>query len=122
MKIGSIIVLLLLCSCASPGTAPSQAGTAPQPAETRSITLGGQLRAFVVLGQSTVTVPWKEYFTLEQVIKDMGGFTEYAWHIRLTDADGKVTKHRVRDFLKDESIRKMKVPPGMTIFVDRMMD
>lgn len=119
MRIGSIMVLLLLCSCMAPDRVKSPVELSSQRGATHTFSIGGELRDLGGIGKKSITVPWKESLTVEQAIKDTGGLTDFAWYIRLAGADRVVATYDVRSFMKDDDLRKTKVLPGMTIFIDR---
>lgn len=99
--------------------------TQPSPATTNlpTIMITGELRAFGILGQTSITVPWQKWFTLEKVATSLGGFTEYAFYIQVEDASGVLSRFDIsREFMKDESVRKMKIKPGAMIRVRPMYD
>ena len=121
MRLAFGMGILLLGSCALADT--NEVRRLPSSANATAFTITGELQAFGVLGQSQISVPWQKRFTLEQVIKDLGGFTDFATHILVVDADGSKKRFSIsREFRTDDSVRKMKIKPGMIIRVERTVD
>ncbi len=121
MKLIIIIAVLIVASTVRSETnvvlrQPSVAAT-----NALTITLRGEIKALSILAQREVTVPWQKWYTLEQVIRDMGGFTEYSTSIVVTDAEGKRTRYTIaKEFKGDKTVREMKLQPGMHILVYNM--
>ena len=109
--------LLIACFALHQGWAeetPPEQPSAP-------IVVTGQLRALKLLDVSSLSVPWNRALTIERIIVDLGGFTEYASHIVITPPGGERARYRLKEFQKEE-FRKRQVEPGTRLHIDWTVD
>ena len=82
------------------------------------ITISGEIKNLKL--DQKVTIPWRKGITLEQVIRDAGGLSEYAYQIELIDATGYERKFSVYVlYKKDKTVQEMLIDPNTTIRVIR---
>ena len=88
-----------------------------------TITLSGGFRALHVIDKKEVTVRWRQMYTLEQIIRDMGGFADLSVEIIVVDAQGNARKFGFnKEFKNDKAVREMKIQPGMHIRVRHLVE
>ena len=118
-----VLIIALLCIVTVYAETNTMIQTIPQDSNLPTFTVKGELRALAILGKREVTLPWRNSYTLEQVINDLGGFTDWSTHIIVEGDNIKRMRYAIgSDFKNDPNIRAMKIEPGMVIFVTPTMD
>ena len=117
------LITVFLCISTAYAETNTMIQTIPQDSSPLTFTVKGELRALAIIGKREITVPWRDSYTLEQVINDLGGFTDWSTHIVVKGDNINRTRYAIsRDFINDPNIRAMKIMPGMVIYVTPTQD
>jgi hypothetical protein len=98
--IGMAVATVLALSC--------MAGEPPNKPE-NGIVVSGELRALALMKVESVIVFPRKGLTLEELFKDLGGFTEWSFRFTIMKKDGTRVFFRMPKFNKDVDTRIMQL-------------